>query len=266
MITIRHLIAFLFLILPILQGSTAFAMPVTPIVRLLLSEELDEKNVLTPIPKEAAAIIRYLEASIDLRFDVRRYPWKRALENTKNGEGIIFGISKTPERLQKFIFSEPVFTDQIWLVTRCDSVFEFKKLQDLKGKTIGIVRGASFGDEFDQQSNVLFKVEDDTGANHARFMKLYNRRMDALTYYQSNTDARKLETSLNESFAQKKIPGTAEKSNRVFCVLPKPVSSLSIHFAISKDQDTRFFNMIDNALLRAKNNGDLARIFHKENQ
>lgn len=266
MITIRHLTAIFHLtFLTMLQGSSAFATPAAPIIPLLLSEEVDEKNALTPISKEAAAIIQYLEASTDLRFEIRRYPWKRAVENTKNGEGIIFGISKTPERLQKLIFSEPVFIDQTWLVTRCDSVFKFKKLHDLKGKTIGVVRDTSSGNEFDRQSNILFKVEDDTGASLGRFMKLYNKRMDALIYYQSNTVASKLEANLNKLYAQHFLT-TEKKGEHVFCVLPRPVATVSIHFAIAKDQDLRFFNMIDKALLRAKNNGDLARIFSKEHQ
>ena len=250
------------ILLAMLHGSMAYATPGKPIVPLLLSEEVDEKNVLTPIPKEAAAIIQYLEASIELRFEVRRYPWKRALENAKYGEAIIFGISKTPERLQKLIFSEPIFTDQTWLVTRCDARFKFNKLQDLKGKTIGVVRGASFGDEFDQQSNILFKVEDDTGSNPGRFRKLFNHRMDALTYYQSNIVASKLEVNLNKLYAHN-FSTPNKPQEHIFCVLPKPVSSVTIHFAVAKNQDMRYFNMIDKALLRAKNNGDLTRIFSK---
>lgn len=265
MITHLSHIAILYLILlSMLQANMAFARPAKPIIPLLLSEEVDEKNELTSISKEAAAIIHYLEESIELRFEVRRYPWKRALENAKNGEGIVFGISKTPDRLHNFIFSEPMFSDQTWLVTRCDSRFEFKKLQDLKGKTIGIVRGASSGDEFDQKSNILFTVEDDTGSNPARFRKLYNKRMDALIYYQSNTVASKLEANLNKLYARNFL--ISEKAaEQIFCVLPKSVSTVSIHFAIAKNQDMRFFTMINKALLRAKKNGDLARIFSQKN-
>lgn len=248
-----------------LSGSVAFAKPVTPVVPILLSEEVDEKNALIPLPKITSAVLQYLEAATDLQFEVRRYPWKRALENAKNGEGIIFGISKTQERLRKLIFSEPVFTDQSWLVTRCDATFIFSHLQDLRGKTIGIVRGASSGDAFDQQANVLFTIEDDTGANHARFTKLYNKRMNALIFYKPNTSASKLETDLNKMYAQSVV--ASEKNNaHVFCVLPKPVSATTIHFAIAMDQDMGIFNLIDKALLRARNNGELARILSKEQQ
>ena len=262
MITKRLAIAHLIFLL---SGSAALAMPITPIVPLLLSEEVDEKNALIPLPKETSAIIQYLEASIDLHFEVRRYPWKRALENAKNGEGLIFGISKTPERLRKFTFSEPVFTDQTWLITRCDATFVFNDLQDLKGKTIGVVRGASSGEAFDQLANVLFKIEDDTGAKQARFNKLYNRRMNALIFYKSDIIASKLEMELNKQYAQNFTP--FEKPNpHVFCVLPKPVSTVSIHFATGIDQDMTYLEIIDKALMRAKKNGDLVRIFSKEIQ
>lgn len=261
-ITLRQFAIF-FLIL--LNCVTAFAASPPLVVPLLLSEEVDEKNGLIPLPKETSAIIQYLEASIDLHFEVRRYPWKRALENAKNGEGLIFGISKTTERLRKYAFSEPIYIDQTWLVTRCDATFTFNDLQDLKGKTIGVVRGASSGEAFDQLANVLFKIEDDTGANQARFTKLYNRRMNALIFYKPDMIASKLEVELNRQYAHQ-FTNTKKTDVHVFCVLPKPVSAVSIHFAAGIDQDLTYLELIDKALIRAKKNGDLPRILSKEIQ
>lgn len=249
----------------LLSGSAALAMPAPPIVPLLLSEELDEKNVLIPLPKETTAILQYLEGAIDLHFEVRRYPWKRAMENAKNGEGLIYGISKTSERLRKFVFSESLYIDKTWLITRCDATFVFNELQDLKGKTIGVVRGASTGEAFDQLANVLFKIEDDTGASQARFNKLYNRRMNALIFYKPDVIASTLEAEVNKQYAQN-FTQFEKTSAHVFCVLPKPVSAVSVHFATGIDQDTTYLEMINKALIQAKKNGDLARIFPKEIQ
>ncbi|MES2047348.1 MAG: ABC transporter substrate-binding protein [Pseudomonadota bacterium] len=261
-ITLRQ---FAISLLVLLHFATAFAAPETPVVPLLLSEEVDEKNGLIPLPKETTAIIQYLEATIDLHFELRRYPWKRALEQAKNGEGLIFGISKTTDRLRKYAFSEPVYIDQTWLVTRCDTTFTFNDLQDLKGKTIGVVRGASSGEAFDQLANVLFKIEDDTGANQARFTKLYNRRMNALIFYKPDMVAGKLEVELNRQYAHH-FTDVKKNDAHVFCVLPKPVSAVSIHFAAGIDQDLTYLELIDKALIRAKKNGDLQRIFSKDIQ
>lgn len=263
MLTARCRFAIFHLIL--LNCATTFAAPVTPIVPLLISAEFDEKNTPIPLSNETANLIHYLESTLDLKFELHRYPWKRVMENALNGKGIIYGMSKTPERLRKFSFSESAFIDQTWLITRCDSAFLFTTLQDLKGKTIGVVRGTSSGIEFDQQINILFKIEDDTGATQGRFSKLYYRRMDALTYFWSGTDINKLESELNKQYA-KNFTNAEKNEAHVFCVLPKPVSAVSIHFATGIDQDTTVLKMIDKALVRAKNNGDLTRIFSKETQ
>ena len=114
------------------------------------------------------------------------------------GEGLIFGVSKPKNGSKVLNFSEALYEDQIWLVTRCDSMFPFRTLQDLKGKTIGVVRGASSGEEFDAQANKLFRVEDDTGATQGRFTKLLQRRMDALVYYKANTTPQRLADELNQ--------------------------------------------------------------------
>ncbi|MFZ6741879.1 substrate-binding periplasmic protein [Undibacterium sp. JH2W] len=226
---------------------------------LLMSEELDGKGAVIPLSNEVMDLLRYLELHSKLTFEVRRYPWKRALENAANGEGLIFGISKTRERLRLFTFSLPIFADQAVLVTLCSARFSYNSVNDLKGKTIGIVRGTSYGEEFDRLSNVLFKVEDDTGNNLGRFRKLFMRRMDAFLLYSSTTNTSRLENYINQQYATE----FADKStnNKLFCILPKPVSSVDIHIAIRLDHDAGLLQQIDQAILRGRQDGELARIY-----
>ncbi|MFZ6871667.1 substrate-binding periplasmic protein [Undibacterium sp. Di27W] len=226
---------------------------------LLMSEELDGKGAVIPLSNEVLELLRYLELHSKLRFEVRRYPWKRAVENAANGEGLIFGISKTRERLRLFKFSLPIFADQAVLVTLCTARFSYNSVDDLKGKTIGIVRGTSYGEEFDRLSNVLFKVEDDTGNNLGRFRKLFMRRMDAFLLYSSATNTSRLENYLNQQYAREFTDKTS--NNKLFCILPKPVSSIDIHIAISKDSDASLLQQIDQAILRGRQDGELARIY-----
>ena len=72
------------------------------------------------------------------------------------------------------VFPEPIpsISDKIWLMARCDDRFTFNTIQDLKGKTIGIVQGSSAGEEFDSQVNVLFRAEYNTSSLAGRFSKL----------------------------------------------------------------------------------------------
>ncbi|MCH8618317.1 transporter substrate-binding domain-containing protein [Undibacterium sp. TS12] len=247
----------------LLAGScwgSAIAAQVSKSVVLLMSEELDGKGQVIPIRTEIMEVLHALEQRAGLKFEIRRYPWKRALENAANGEGLIFGISKTRERLHNFTFSTPIFADQSLLVTLCNAKFQFNSLNDLKGKTIGIVRGTSYGEEFDRLSNVLFKVEDDTGNIPGRFQKLVMGRMDAFLYYSSATNIRQLENRLNQQYAAE---FTGKQTNAaLFCILPKPVSSVDIHIAIRPDLDRGLMEKLDRAIVRSREDGVLARIYN----
>lgn len=228
---------------------------------LLMSEELDGKGAVIPLSNEVMDLLHYLEQHSKLTFEVRRYPWKRAVENAANGEGLIFGISKTRERQRLFKFSLPIFADQALLVTLCSAKFSYNAVNDLKGKTIGIVRGTSYGEEFDRLSNVLFKVEDDTSNNLGRFRKLFLRRMDAFLLYSSVDNTSRLENYVNQQYAAE-IAG--KSPDKLFCILPKPVSSVDIHIAIRLAgglAEAGLLQKIDRAILQARQDGELARIY-----
>lgn len=250
------------LLLGVLSLPLATAATLVP---LYMSEELDEKSNLVPLSIQTNALLSYLEQALHFQFEIRRVPWKRALENAQNGEGLIFGISKTEERLRKLTFSLPIYSEQSLLVTRCEAHFRFNSMQDLRGKTLGIVRGTSYGEEFDQQKNILFKVEDDTSNNPARFNKLSQGRMDGLMLYSFVPNLAKLETSLNQLYARPSYQHTASPSQQ-FCVQRKPISSVEIHFAIRPDRDQGLLQQIDQVLEHAKRNGDLARIYSPDSK
>ncbi|TDK64409.1 substrate-binding periplasmic protein [Sapientia aquatica] len=175
------------------------------------------------------------------------------------GEGIIIGISKTNERLQYFDFSEALSEDNVWLVTRCDKIFPFKTLDDLKGKTIGVVRGVSAGEEFDGQANRLFKIDDDTDVTEARFIKLYNGRADALIYLKTaNSTSSELARELNQRYLP--VEAKISAASPTFCVLDNPVVSVSVHIAQRKGLDQSPLQRINKAIISGKQNGKLKRV------
>jgi ABC-type amino acid transport substrate-binding protein len=246
----------------------AFAMLVLLLTRaqagtlpLLMSEELDERNHMIPIKPEIVRFVQYIGKASGLELEVRRYPWKRAVSNAAEGEGLIFGISKTAERLRHFKFSDPVFSDSAWLITPCDATFTYNRITDLKGKTIGIVRGTSYGEEFDTESQTLFKLEYDTNSNPARLKKLAAKRMDAIVVYSTSLDPPQIE-SLLAAEAMSSVPTPGTVSARDFCILPHPVSVLSIHFAIRPDMDHGRIARINKALAEGRKSGELERFFN----
>ncbi len=222
---------------------------------ILMSEELDANGKVLPLASHIRGIFNYLEKQTGLSLEVRRYPWKRALEMAFNGEGIIFGISKTQEREKSLVFSTALYADSVYLVTRCDQTFKYQQVSDLKGKIIGMVRGTSYGSDFDNQIGKLFKVESDTGSNAGRLRKLYQRRMDAFLMY-SIQNSQQLASQLNQGYGAE-FPAHSDKP--VFCVLPNPISQVGIHLAQAKTLPADHFLQLEAALQKARSSEESQR-------
>jgi hypothetical protein len=220
---------------------------------VLLSETVDEEQQLNPIDSKTKDLLHYLEQQLHLEFEFRRYPWIRAMHHTAQGEGLLLGMSKTPERQRSYIFSDPISYSANWLVTRCDQVFPFNELQDLKGKSIGLVKGTSSGKEFDLAKNHLFKVEEDTASNFSRLNKLKMRRMDAQVWFDFEHDAKRLEARINRIHQH----GSTTKEHDVFCVLPKPISILTNHLASDKKINAALINNINQTISKGRKSGVL---------
>lgn len=225
---------------------------------VLMAEQKGDYGQDLPLLPYAQQVLSYMEMALQVKLDVRRYPWRRVLYNGENGEGLIFGIYKTAEREHIFAFSEPVYAEKIWLVKRCDHPFAFNQLQDLKGKTIGIVQGSSAGVEFDSQVNLLFKAEYNTSSLSGRFSKLYQKRMDAFLYYEARSNLKSLQRELNQTYASE-LDEYKKQKTEVFCILPKPVSTVDVHFALSLKSDRRILDKIDQVLIQARKTGELEK-------
>jgi polar amino acid transport system substrate-binding protein len=229
-------------------------------IRVYTIEEFDNSGKVTPIDGDNLHLLEVIAKSIGLHFEVIRVPWKRAMENALHGDGILLGMSITKDRLKKFAFSDPININRNWLVTRCDKRFAFNSIADLKGKLIGVLLGTSSGEAFDQEQNKSFQIENDTGAGVARIQKLIRGRMDALVWYGSSNDVLAMEKHINHRFA-----GVSENNNDSkevpVCVLPKPVSIVSNHFAMKLDMEKNaLLKRINQAMAKARIEGFLPAI------
>ncbi|WP_162181376.1 substrate-binding periplasmic protein [Thalassospira australica] len=84
-----------------------------------------------------------------IEFTYSFVPWNRAYESARKGWGGIIGLSKTQERKITFDYSQPMYFDELVFVTSRDNVFSFTGLDNMRGYTIGVKRGASYGDDFE---------------------------------------------------------------------------------------------------------------------
>ncbi|MFZ6049796.1 substrate-binding periplasmic protein [Pseudomonas sp. CR3202] len=99
-------------------------------------------------------IVRAAFASQGYTVDMRFVPWARALSGVKSGEyDILPNAWWTQERAAFLLFSEPYLKNEIKFIKRKGDPFEYDGLGSLTGKTVGIVKGYGYGDEFLNATN-----------------------------------------------------------------------------------------------------------------
>lgn len=104
-------------------------------------------------------------------------PWTRALAEAKLGTGVINHFSKTAELERDFLYSRPILFDRVVVVVRKGHEFPFESVRDLAGKTVGVLRGATYGDLWAESLGSFRREEDDHA--ESRLKKLLLNRIDA---------------------------------------------------------------------------------------
>lgn len=194
------------------------------------------------------AVLTRVEALTGDTYEVRLSPWKRAYELAVRAEGGVLGVSFNQERAKTFDFSKPIFDDDIQIVTLKSHIFTFNKLEDLKGKVIGGVLGASYGEEVDHAiADGLFTVERDVGQS-GRLRKLLAGRLDAALIGNGNAGFSGVVDSVAELRAHR----------NEFAILPKALAHDPLHLAFSKTMNKRAaLARFDAALEKLKKSGQL---------
>jgi len=243
-------------------GISRAQMPVgvVPTVPLMTGESRDENGEVIPIRPENQKILDYFERTIGIHFDIRRMPIARVIEGVKQGDGIAYGISKTSERLKYMAYSDAIFTDYVWLIVRDDSPIEIGSLAEIKGKSIGIVRGIRFNDEIDGLRNVWFKVEEDPSQMSSRLKKLLSGRMDAMLFNSRMHTAKELENELNMYMVEKNIHGETQDKSRIR-VVSKPFLTDDVYFVTGLTTDKSIIGKINAAIIKGRKSGDLPALW-----
>lgn len=227
-------------------------------VQLLMGEALDEHGVPRPLQPQKRKLFDAIERELGIVFEIHMYPWARAELNAINGQGLAFGLPKTAQRLRALRYSDPAAANNVWLVTRSDATFTYNSLEDLRGKTVGAVRGFNYGEDFERGRGTIFRVDDDISSRATRLTRLMLKRIDVLVLYQPNSQsASEVEASVR-AFMAERIKSIGSAANADFSVLPKPMATGSqLYFAIARERD---HGMIDRI------NAVLARLRQKDNE
>lgn len=132
-------------------------------VKVVMSEwppfEYTEKGVFKGSDVE---IMNAVFKEMGMVIDWEVYPWKRCEEMVKKNEAdALVSLSKKPDREVWATYpKQPINISENVVFVRTGSAVTFKSFNDLKGLTLGITAGYTYGPEFDK--NPLFTRKDQT--------------------------------------------------------------------------------------------------------
>lgn len=109
---------------------------------------------------------------------VESMPWKRGLMEVRQGRAGLAGLYKTVERLELFDYTDKLYDEELLLYVRKDSDYVYQGLDSLRGKKVGVLRGWSYGDDFDEARTGLNVSESQTDA--ILLSKLADKRLDVV--------------------------------------------------------------------------------------
>jgi ABC-type amino acid transport substrate-binding protein len=228
-------------------------------VRLFLQESLNGDGRQIPLNPKLMEVLAYFERQTGLKFEPIILPWKRAQSETLEGKGIIYGFSRSSERLKVYHFSLPVITERVWGVTYGRPKPNYRNIEDLRNKVVSTGRGFSHGMEFDQARDVIFKVQEDSASTVARFKKLMAKRSDLMVWpvrgYEHHAE---VEAYINRIVV--KESNDPELKGQHFDVTDQPLFYDTTHFASAKGKYAEVINKIDKAITRGTKNGSLNKV------
>lgn len=107
--------------------------------------------------------------------ELRALPFKRLLTEVDAGQLIAGAVIRTPEREQRWWFSQAYFVERLAVYS---AGVPYQGLDSLQGKRVGVIRGWSYGESFDAaRRQGRFQCEDVASDAH-NFAKLLRDRLD----------------------------------------------------------------------------------------
>ena len=256
----RFMRAWLILLMCVLSLVTSVtqAEPVRT-VKLFYPENIDTKGKQIPLTPEQIKVFQYFEKEAGLKFSIVILPWKRAQLEVERGAGIIYGFSKSQERLSKYHFSQPFIHLPVWAISYGPENAQIAELKDLKGKVVATSVGITHGIEFERARETVFTVTEDFLSYQERLKKLIAKRSDIiLVPYNQQITREQVDNTIN----RKLIPGfdDPELNGRIFNVSVNPIFIDTIHFASAKNHWKDVIEKIDVAIERGQKNGSLQKL------
>ncbi len=194
-----------------------------------------------------SALVRAVFSKLGEEVAVRAVPWKRALAYLDMGKGGVGGIYKTKSRLDKYDYTDEIFSEEIMVYVPKGKAFAFSSVYDLAGKRLGVIRAWSYGGEFDEaREKSLFKIEE-RHDDISNFNKLVVGHLDALLAIKESAEL---------------IIAKNNLSDKVECLIT-PLATNSTYIAYSKKSDKRaLIQRINRTINAMRRDGSYDKVLH----
>lgn len=134
------------------------------------------------------AIVREIFHRLGETVRIQAVPWKRLLAQLENGSAGVACARMTGERQELMDFSDSLLPVTFTILTRRGRITEYTGLDSLRGRTVGIRRGWSYGEAFDHvRASGAMRIEEASGDGQ-NFEKLLDGRIDAAILAEPSAD------------------------------------------------------------------------------
>src|SRR3989339_504617 len=184
-------------------------------------------------------IVNSIFKNARLELKLIHLPFKRAYQNVKEGKiDGLFNFYQTPERLQWFDYSLGFIKNPLVIFKKTNRQIDINKLAGLK---VGVMRGYTYGSEFDHASNFTRYVVD---SHESAFLLLKKNRIDVYPcdYRVGNWHIEKL--SLQNEINS----------------ISKPLKIMDGHIGFTKDVHQKNIQKINNAIKSMIKSGEIDTI------
>lgn len=196
----------------------------------------------------AYEILEKILEGMDVEIETGSYmPFSRQLAELKEGDIDVFvGLYYNDQRNEDYVYTESFAEDKICVFVHIDNLFTFDSYSDLYGKIGAQPKGASFGNEFEEEKDNLTIREIE--AEESRIQMLVDGEIDYYisAYYDVTSDLRNM--------------GMEE----IIVPLDKYIASNEVYFVISKHSVlTEYLDEINARIIEFKESGEIETIIDK---
>lgn len=178
-------------------------------------------------------------------------PWARAITGVKNASyDLLLGTWITEERTQYLMFSDPYLNNSLKIIKKKGNTFEYAGLESLKEKSIGVVRGYGYGDDF-------------LNATHFRQPKARSFISNARKLVAGRIDLTIEDEIVAKAIIAKEDPDLLKEIE--FSKVDYATNTLHITCGLANARHEEFIDAFNKGLIEIKKNGEYDRILNSFN-